>query len=290
MIFENNIARPLKYIVGLYIMCINTIFNIGKIKMQKLFETYAAVYKQGFMPIFVKDDWDTGMLLDACRKAGVKAIEYTLRRQDAHEVIPSLPASCPDMKILVGSVLDSERIIKQLHRNNPQLMTFGQLAGCGVHGFISMFEFSSETISKYSNTHLLVPCAYTPNEAFRMLRDGAHIIKIVEDLSLVRKARAAPSHGFCPFFFTGGMTQARFPEAIDAGAVCIASGFDLMLKGLPKDISSDQVGEIILGHIAAVNTARRKCYPELMAKIDAGAPDWIDFAPHYHFFTNINGV
>lgn len=55
-----------------------------------------------------------------------------------------------------------------------------------------LFEFSPETISEYRNTHLLVPCAYTPNEAFRML--------------------------------------------------------------------------------------------------DAGAPDWIDFAPHCHFFTNSNGI
>lgn len=290
MIFENNIARILKYIVGLYIMCINTIFNIGKIKMQKLFETYAAVYKQGFMPIFVKDGRNTSMLLEACRKAGVKAMEYTLRRQDAHEVIPSLTASFPDMKILVGSVLDSELIVKQIHRRNPQLMTFEQLAGCGVHGFISMFEFSSETINKYRNTHLLVPCAYTPNEAFRMLKDGAHIIKIVEDLSLVRKTMSAPSHGFCPIFFTGGMTQARIPEAIGAGAVCIASGFDLMLKGLPDNVSSDQVAEIIIQYIDTVNVARRKSYPELMAKIDAGAPDWIDFVPHCHFFNNINGI
>ncbi len=249
-----------------------------------VFETYSTVYKQGFMPIFVKDERDTSMLLDACRKAGVKAIEYTFRRQDAHEVIPSLPASCPDMKILIGSVLDSERIIKQLHRKNPQLMTFEQLAGCGVHGFISMFEFSSETINKYRNSHLLVPCAYTPNEAFRMLNDGAHVIKIVEDLSLVRKTRAEPSHGFCPIFVTGGMNQSRIHEAIDAGAVCIASGFDLLLKGLPKNVSSDQVAEIILQYIATVNIARRKCHPELMAKIDADAPDWINFAPHYQPF------
>ncbi len=258
--------------------------------MKEVFETYAAIYKQGFMPIFVKDDRDTAMLLEACRKAGVKAIEYTLRREDAHEVIPSLAASFPDMKIMIGSVLDSGYIVNQIRRRNPQLMTFEQLAKCGVHGFVSMFEFSTETIMKYRNSHLLVPCAYTPNEAFRMIKDGAHLIKIVEDLSLVRRTRAAPSHGFCPIFVTGGMNPSRIPEAIGAGAVCIASGFDLLLKGLPQDVSSDQVAEIILQYIAAVNTARRKSYPELMAKIDAGAPDWTDCMPHYNAVDEMEGL
>ena len=243
---------------------------------------YKTVWQQGFMPIFVKGDWETEKLVEGCMKAGLKAIEYTLRRQDANHAIPKIIKQHPELTVLTGSVLDNSEIITQLKSKNPQLATMDELAEWGVDGFVSMFQFSADTIKKYHQTHFIAPCAYTPNEAYGMLQNGAHIIKIVNDIELVKKTRSAPSHGFCPIFFTGGATLEKIPEIIDAGAVCVASGFDLLLKDKPDDISSDEIAEIITQYVDVVQNARRKKYPELMKKIDTGDSDWMNFLPHYH--------
>jgi 2-keto-3-deoxy-6-phosphogluconate aldolase len=57
-------------------------------KNDRLFDVYRAVHTQGFLPIFVKDDFQTRTLVEGCVEAGMKVIEYTLRREDAREAIP----------------------------------------------------------------------------------------------------------------------------------------------------------------------------------------------------------
>ena len=64
-----------------------------------LFEKYRKVIHQAFIPIFVKDCFDTEVLLEGCRLAGVEVLEYTLRREDAHFVIPTLKKCFPDTLI-----------------------------------------------------------------------------------------------------------------------------------------------------------------------------------------------
>ena len=54
-----------------------------------LFTHYKSLLEQAFTPIFVHDAFDTETLLEGCRLAGVKAVEYTLRRRDANTVIPT---------------------------------------------------------------------------------------------------------------------------------------------------------------------------------------------------------
>ena len=223
-----------------------------------MLETHKEMLQQGFVPIFVKDDRNTEKLVEACIKADLKVIEYTLRRKDARQAIPQIIKDNPELKVVVGSTLDSDEIINSLKPENPQLATLDEIAEWGVHGFISMFQFSTETILKYSNTHFLAPCAYTPNEAYRMLQDGAHIIKVIIDLNLVKTIRSAPSHGFCPIFFTGGCKLEKIPSIIDSGATCIAAGFDFILRDKPDDISSDEIATIIRQYVDIVQTTRRK--------------------------------
>ena len=245
-------------------------------------EIYKTVYKQGFLPIFVKDNFITANLLEGCRKAGLKAIEYTLRREDANVAIPKIISEYPEFTVMVGSTLDSDEIVNRMKHKNSQLLTLDELDKMGVHGFISMFEFSAETLKRYSKSHLLIPCAYTPNEAYKMVKDGAHFIKMTgPDLSLIKQTRMAPSHGFCPIFVTGGMSIEKIPLAIEAGAVCIASGFDLMLKGMPDDTASGQIADILVQYVDAVKKAREKIYPEMMGKINAGDDSWLQEVPHY---------
>ena len=59
----------------------------------ELFKKYRKVYEQAWMPIFGQDDFDTDVLLEGCRLAGLQVIEYTLRRADANTVIPTLRPS-----------------------------------------------------------------------------------------------------------------------------------------------------------------------------------------------------
>jgi hypothetical protein len=40
--------------------------------------------------------------------------------------------------LLVGSTLDSERIVRRMKRRHPQLMTVQEAADLGVDGFVSM--------------------------------------------------------------------------------------------------------------------------------------------------------
>lgn len=243
---------------------------------------YETVYKQGFLPIFVKDDFDTDNLLEGCRKAGLTAIEYTLRREDANVAIPKIISEYPEFTVLVGSTLDSDEIINMLKQKNPQLLTLGELDKMGIHGFISMFEFSSETIKKYAETHLIIPCAVTHNEAYRMLKDGAHIIKLIgPGISNIKNARNAASHELCPIFTTGGITLDKIPLAIEAGAVCIASGFDLILKGMPNDTSPDQIAAKLVKYVNAVKKARETFYPKMMKKMNSNEDSWLEEVPHY---------
>jgi len=56
--------------------------------MSRLFDAYRAFHEQGFIPIFTEDGFDSRMLIDACVAAGLKGIEYTLRKRDADTMIP----------------------------------------------------------------------------------------------------------------------------------------------------------------------------------------------------------
>ena len=105
------------------------------------------------MPIFGQDDFDTEVLLEGCRLAGLQVIEYTLRRTDANTVIPTLRQRFPEAVIVAGSTIDDENVIRQMQLKYPQLMSVAQLAPF-VDGFVSMLPYSDATLEKYSPTHL----------------------------------------------------------------------------------------------------------------------------------------
>ena len=92
-----------------------------------LFEKYRKAYEQCFIPIFVKDSFDTDTLIEGCKLAGAEVIEYTLRREDANTVIPNLKEDFGGV-VFVGSTIDDDRITLQMKKKNPQLMTLSELA------------------------------------------------------------------------------------------------------------------------------------------------------------------
>lgn len=248
-------------------------------------ESYRSVHEQGFMPIFVQDDYDSKKLVEACVEAGCKCIEYTLRRRDADKMIPWIREQYPELHLFIGSTLDNDRIVNKMRLKYPQLLTISELADIGVDGFVSMLGWSLESIRKYSDTHVIIPRATTATEAFQQVGAGAHFAKFVgPDINLVRGSRAAPTFDYCPIFFTGGATLKKIPEIIDAGAVVVGAGFDLILRGQGKDISCKQMSSLLKSYIDVTNEARANKFPQLMQTLGKGEQVWLDALPHYHPF------
>jgi 2-dehydro-3-deoxyphosphogluconate aldolase/(4S)-4-hydroxy-2-oxoglutarate aldolase len=249
-----------------------------------LLSVYRTVYEQGFLPIFVKDDFNTEILVAGCLEAGLRVIEYTLRRSDAHIMIPKLRQQYPDLCILAGSTLDDDNMIRQLRRRNPVLLTVAELDAIGVDGFVSMLGWREESIRRYAPHRLVIPTANTPNEAYFQVGAGAHFAKLVgSDLSLVKKCRMDPTHGFCPIMVTGGASLDRIEEIVSAGAVLVGSGFDLTLRG-ETNLTAHKVATVVRAYCEAVQAARARMWPALARAAGADDKTWLAALPHVHPF------
>jgi len=253
--------------------------------VSRLFDAYRAFHEQGFIPIFVRDEFDSKAELEACLKAGCKGVEYTLRRSDAREMIPWIRKNYPELYLLVGSTLDDEKIVRQMRRRHPQLMTIDETADMGVDGFVSMLGWRLDTIRKYAATHIVVPNAMTVSEALQQTGAGASFIKVLgPGLDLVKCARGAASFDYCPVMITGGMTADRIPLAVEAGAVVAGAGFDLLLKGKDADVGTSGMVDPLRRSLEAVRDARAKHFPQLTAAVGTDRGTWLAALPHYHPF------
>ena len=229
-----------------------------------LFADYRRLVEQAWIPIFVEDAFDTEILLEGCRLAGLSAIEYTLRRGDANTVIPTLKSRFPDTVILMGSTIDSEEIVAERKKKFPQLMTLSELAPY-VDGFVSMLPYSDETLQRYGRTHLCIPTAESGGDALRQVRAGAAIIKVLgPDLTLAKRLHALPTFNYCPTYVTGGITVERMDEAFAAGNILTATGFDVLLRGVePSTLTPALVAERIRAFVDAAKAARDRAHPSL---------------------------
>jgi len=247
-----------------------------------LFEKYRKVIHQAFIPIFVKDSFDTEVLLEGCRLAGVEVLEYTLRREDAHLVIPTLKNRFPDTLVFSGSTIDSECIVAQMKGKFPQLMSLRELAPY-VDGFVSMLPYTDETLGAYHDTHILIPSAETSGEALRQMRAGASFIKVCgPDFSFSKALHAAPVFGYCPTFITGGVRQERIAEAFEAGNILCAAGFDVILKGLdPNTLTPEETAQRLKLYIDTAKAERAKLLPQLAAAVAMTDQEFAQALPHY---------
>lgn len=230
----------------------------------ELFSNYRKLVEQVWMPIFGQDEYDTDMLLEGCRLAGLKVIEYTLRRTDADRVIPTLKGKFPNAVIFVGSTIDDEGIVNQMKEKYPQLMTIAELAPY-VDGFVSMLPYSDETLKKYSQSHLCIPAAETGGEALRQVKCGAAFIKVLgPDFSFSKRLHALPTFGYCPTYITGGVTRERMEDAFAAGNMLCAAGFDVVLKGEdPAALTAEKVASLITSFVDTAKKVRERVNPQL---------------------------
>ncbi len=247
-----------------------------------LLAKFRQTFEQAFVPIFVKDNFDTETLLAGCELAGVTVLEYTLRRPDAHKVIPTLKNRYPDHVIYVGSTLDCDAIVAQMREKHPQLLTVGELAPF-VDGFVSMLPYSDETLEKYRASHLMIPTAETSGEALRQMSHGATVIKVCgPDFSFSKKLHAAPTFNYCPTFITGGVNNERMVEAYEAGNILTAAGFDLILKGEdPATLTPEKVAEKLNVYLAAAKFARETVMPWTKNSKTLSDEEFLNAFPHY---------
>ncbi len=247
-----------------------------------LFQAYRATVEQAWLPIFVADGYDTETLLKGCELAGLKVIEYTLRRPDASEVILRLKERFPDTVILMGSTIDSDEIICQRRAKFPQLMTLSELAPY-VDGFVSMLPYSDETLKKYGKTHLCIPTAESGGEALRQIKSGAAIIKVLgPDLSLSKRLHALPTFDYCPTYVTGGITPERMEEAFSAGNILCATGFDVILRGIePNRLTAHIAAERIMAFVDAAKQARDRIFPALANTEHLSDREFLEALPNY---------
>lgn len=255
--------------------------------MNDLLSAYRAAFTQCFVPIFVKDGYDTQTLLEGCHMAGINVIEYTLRRPDASVVIPTLRKENPNLTVFVGSTMDSQKIVGKMLEKHPQLMTIPETLAHDVQGIISMLPMSDETIAAYCERFIVIPSAETAGECLRQMNAGAHFIKMLgTDLEKVKLYRAAPTFDFCPIFVTGGVTPERMDVVFGSGAVLTASGFDLILRGIDhKDLTPSLVCERLLQYVQAAKAARVKAFPILSHAETLSDSEWLKRLPFYHMFS-----
>lgn len=248
----------------------------------QLFCAYRRMIEQAWIPIFVDDAFDTEILLEGCRLAGLSTIEYTLRRRDAKDVIVNLKKRFPETVILMGSTLDAEEIVEERKRRYPQMMTLAELAPY-VDGFVSMLPFSDETLQAYRDTHLCIPTAESGGEALRQMRSGAAVIKVLgPDLSLSKRLHALPTFQYCPTYVTGGITAERMEEVFAAGNILCATGFDVLLRGVdPAELTAELVAERIRAFVDAAVAARDGAYPDLKNAKSLSDEDFRGALPNY---------
>ena len=249
---------------------------------KSLLAKFRQTFEQAFVPIFVRDAFDTEILLAGCELAGIHVIEYTLRRPDAHKVIPTLKNRYPDHVIYVGSTLDCDEIVAQMREKHPQLLTVEELAPF-VDGFVSMLPYSDETLEKYRKTHLMIPTAQTGGEALRQMSHGATVIKVCgPDFSFSKSLHAAPTFNYCPTFITGGVNDERMEEAYGAGNILTAAGFDLILKGEdPATLTPQKVAEKLEIYLATAKAARERVMPWTKDTGNLTDEEFLAVFPHY---------
>lgn len=253
--------------------------------MSDLLMHYRRVHEQGFMPIFVEDGRDARIEVESCVAAGMKAIEFTLRRSDSRELIPWIRKNYPDLTLLIGSNIPDEKILKNRRNTYPQLMTLEEVVDLDVHGLISLLPWPPELIEKYSKTHLVFPCAATHSEAFMQIRAGAHMAKVIgPGMDVIKLCHLGASFEYCPIFVTGGQTLEIIPQSLAAGAICVAAGFDATLKDMGTDIKVDEVSDRMREYLEITHKARTEIYPTYTANINANDKQWLKSLPHYHPF------
>lgn len=179
----------------------------------------------GVVPLFFHKDIQTAKkALKACYDGGGRILEFTNRGEFAHEVFAKLVKyarrDLPEMKIGVGSVLDSE--------------TTALFLQAGADFIVS--PILDEGMARICNRQnvLWSPGCGTLTEVIRGNELGAEIVKVFPGSQLGPGFINAVT-GPCPWLKlmpTGGVSPDNLSSWFEAGATCVGMGSKLMRKDL----------------------------------------------------------
>lgn len=190
--------------------------------------------RQGFFPIFVKDEEiDSCLLVESAVEAGCTILEYTCRRKDARTIIPWIKREFPHVAILGASLVDAPRASSFLQSARSNFITVDEMVDLGVDGLISFMRFRPETYDRYGGDLVLIPGVHSYNEALDELEKGADFIKLAGNTPWgagILSSAVEATHGLFPTLVTGGCSLKTIPGFVQAGAVLIATGFDVILQ------------------------------------------------------------
>jgi 2-keto-3-deoxy-6-phosphogluconate aldolase len=252
-------------------------------------DKYVRIHRQGFMPIFVRDELDAVSLAGACVDAGIGAIEITCRRPCVLDEVAAVKRAYPEMIVLAGSTVDDPEIVAYIKSKKSGMPSLDELADAGADGFVAQLPFKRETFDKFAASHILTPGVTTIKEAYDMLQMGAHFTKFCylgkDDL---KKVNGDPVHGIFPLFIVGGVTLDKVEGFVQAGAATVAAGWDVILGGeyaaLRKRPDYSVASERVAQFANAVRAARSQLFPGMFPAEPASADDYLKSLTHYHPF------
>ncbi len=259
--------------------------------MNTLAKNYCTIHRQGFVPIFVGDNFDAVLLAEAAVAAGAKAVEITCRRPTICDDIRRVRRQFPDLLVLVGSVVDEGPMYSFLKRRRPDMPTMAELADLDVHGFVSFMPISPESLARFSRTHILMPGVETAPEAAAAVNAGAHFVKFYNTSALggpkrISLVSGGAMFGLLPIFVTGGVTLNSIGDFVKAGAGLLGAGWDLLLgddyQALQAKPDVDRISADFKKSLDAMTEARRvHLGPDALSNDDEM---YLAGITHYHCF------
>lgn len=244
-----------------------------------------AVIRQGFLPIYVHDRFDSRTLIEGAIEAGCTVLEYTCRRHDAREMIPWIKKEFPHVAVFGATLVDGPRVEKHLKKTTPNFIPVAEMVDLGVDGLVSFVRFRPETYEHFGEHLVFIAGVSTANEALDQLELGADLVKMAvgtqSQIDVFRTSRAAVHHAY-PVMVTSGVTVEKAAECIRDGAVLTSAGFDLTLKDMmdkPEQVTKQIVADRMKAYLDAVRVAREKSQPAFAKAVADGVENPLQAGP-----------
>lgn len=208
----------------------------------------ALIERVGIIPaVRVSSRDDAVFVADTISLAGIPIVEITLTVPDALTTLRELAAAIPGLVIGAGTVLDVEAARRCLDTGAS---------------FITSPGLDLPTVEFAANAGALtIPGVLTPTDIIAAVHAGADLLKVFPCAPLggpsYLKAVAAPFPGV-DFVAAGGVTQRTAAEYIEAGAIAVGVGAELIPRRAVHDRDSRWIVELACRFLDIIAEARTR--------------------------------
>ena len=189
---------------------------------------------------------DAAYAVESVSSGGIPIVEITLTVPGAVELIAELRRTRPDVVSGAGTVLTAE--------DARQCLDAGAL-------FLSSPGFDREIVDLAAQRNVaIIPGALTPTEVTLAWKSGVDFVKIypcapVGGASYIRALRRPFPQ--VPLIASGGVNQHTAGDFIQAGAVALGIGGELIPRDAIERRQTDRIHELARRFLHMVKTARR---------------------------------